>query len=256
MRILISGSLAFDTIMDFPGVFTDHIIPEKLHTLSLSFLVENVKRHFGGTAGNIAYSLALMGEHPVILSQLGVDAKAYQDHLSEYGISNESIRVVKEAQTASAWIMTDRRDNQIASFYPGAMKYPATTKTQWKKNRFTLAICAPGSSSDRLALAKWCRTTKTPWIFDPGQGLTDMSKAEILSAMKGSLATIVNDYELDLLLKRLSVTKDQLWKLTAVLITTLGERGSVVEVKKEVNGERLLNKIGRASCRERVCQYV
>lgn len=228
--ILISGSLAYDYIMDFPGVFSDHILPQKLHTLSVSFLVETVERHFGGTAGNIAYSLSLLGKSSTIVSQLGNDGDEYRQRLRSLGIDTRSIQR-SHAKTATAWVMTDKKDNQIAAFHPGAMKEPAHTLAPWKKKTYSFVIASPGNSQDRLGVVQWCRKQKMRWFFDPGQGLTDMSKGEILQALTGSCGTFVNDYELALLLKRLGCSKRECLKMTKHLTITLGEKGSTIETR-------------------------
>ena len=232
-RILISGSLAYDYIMDFDGVFTDYILPEKLHTLSLSFMVQNVKQHYGGTAGNIAYSTALLGLHPTILSHFGEDAKEYRRRCRAQGIDC-SAATVAEGRTATAWIMTDKKNNQITAFHPGVMLTSASRSPEWKRKSYALAIAAAGNANDRLAVSRWCQKTKTPFLFDPGQSVTFLKQTEMLKLVRGSTALIVNDYELDVVLKTLGCSKERLFSLTSCLITTLGERGSRIEAKKSV----------------------
>jgi len=231
--VLVSGSLAYDYIMDFDGVFTDYILPEKLHTLSLSFMVQNVKQHYGGTAGNIAYSLALLGLRSTILSRFGEDAKEYRRRCRAQGIDC-SVATVATGRTATAWIMTDKKDNQITAFHPGVMFTPAWYAKEWKKKSYALAIAAAGNADDRLAVAQWCAKTKTPFLFDPGQAVTFLKQPEMLKLVRGSTALIVNDYELDVVLKTLGCSQQQLFALTSCLITTLGERGSRIEAKKSV----------------------
>lgn len=215
--------------MDFDGVFSDHILPEKLHTLSVSFFVGEVKRNDGGTAGNIAYTAALLGCQSTVVASLGYDGAEYRKRLARLGVDVRFISAVASKRTAAAWIMTDRNDNQITAFHPGAMTLPVSAHAAWSKRRYTVAHVAPGNSTDRRRIVAYARRERIPFIFDPGQTLTAMSRREALECIKGSCATIVNDYELELLLKILKISKAALPRLTGVLITTLGERGSALE---------------------------
>jgi adenosine kinase len=233
-RVLVIGSLAYDHIMDFQGVFTDHIIPEKLHTLSVSFGVSSVRRHFGGTAGNIAYTLAQLKVQPVILSQLGKADADYRKRCRELGIEDKFILAAND-DTASAWIMTDRRDNQITAFHGGAMKKTASGNAAWKKQKYAWAIISPGNNIDRRAVAQWCRETKTPFIFDPGQRVSDISKKDFQETLKGAAILIVNDYELEMVKANLKINLAGLLKIVPTIVTTLGSKGSVIQL---VSGEK------------------
>jgi adenosine kinase len=229
-QVLVAGSLAYDHIMDFPGVFTDHILPEKLHTLSVSFGVENVRRHFGGTAGNIAYTLAQLQTSPMIVSQLGQTDIGYLQRLKNLGITTKFVRLVND-ETAQAWIMTDKKDNQIAAFHGGAMKQPATVNHAWKKQKYGMAIISSGNSEDHFRVAEWCRQsmTKTPFIFDPGQRTITMSQQRFRSLLAGAKILILNDYELELAKQKLRKTLTQLLKIAPIIITTLGAKGSRID---------------------------
>ena len=169
MQVFVSGSLAYDRIMNFPGRFADHILPEKLHVLNVCFTVEGLQEKFGGTAGNIAYNLGLLGEHPLILACAGRDFAAYRRHLEELGLSLQGIRVVEEEFTAGAYITTDRDDNQITGFNPGAMKFPSDYRFPDLDPARTLAIVSPGNLEDMLGYSRFYKEKKVPYICDPGQ---------------------------------------------------------------------------------------
>lgn len=224
--ILVSGSLAYDYIMDFPGYFRDHILPEKLHVLSVSFLIDKMKKNYGGTAGNIAYNLALLKEGSSILSSAGNDFTAYSRKLRAKGIDISNVRQVKNVTTAAAYIMTDTNDCQIIGFYPGAMNYSCKRN----KKKAELAIVAPGNLNDMKALPKLYKKTRLPYIYDPGQNIVALSGNDLKNGISGSKVFISNDYELSVVLKKTKLTKKQLSKKTEILVTTLGEKGSVIEV--------------------------
>ena len=171
MDILVSGSLAYDRIMDFPGRFSDHIMPDKLHMINVSFTVNNLSENYGGTAGNIAYSLSLLGEKPRILAAIGHDYHRYFEWLERCGLSKEDIRVVDEEATSSAFITTDLADNQITGFNPGAMKYPSLFDLDKVDSTGSIAIAAPGNLQDMADYTAGCRDRGIFCIFDPGQSL-------------------------------------------------------------------------------------
>lgn len=233
MRIYVSGSLAFDRIMSFPGKFSDHILPDKIHILNVCFLVNGLDERFGGTAGNIAYSLALLGEKPLIVSSAGRDFAPYAERLEGLGLSLEGIRRVEDELTAGAYITTDQSDNQITGFNPGAMKH----KSQYKVDpggEPALAIVSPGNLQDMLDYPAHYRKQGIPYIFDPGQNITALTGGQLLAALTGALALVTNDYELELVVKSTGKSRDELLGLAGALVTTLGEHGSVVaEAGKE-----------------------
>jgi len=233
MRIYVSGSLAFDRIMSFPGKFSDHILPDKIHILNVSFLVNGLEERFGGTAGNIAYSLALLGEKPVIVASGGKDFAPYAEHLAGLGLSLEGVRRVEDEFTAGAYITTDQSDNQITGFNPGAMNHKAGYKPA-PGDEPALAIVSPGNLADMLDYPAFYRKQGIPYIFDPGQNIIALTSAQLLSAITGSRALVTNDYELELIMKATGKSREELLGLTSALVTTLGEHGSVVmEAGKE-----------------------
>ena len=154
MNIIVSGSLAYDRIMDFPGHFADHILPEKIHVLNVCFQVNGMKEVIGGTAGNIAYALRLMGENPVISATIGQDYQRYFQWLAKNGISTDHIRIIEDEFTAGAFITTDRADNQITGFNPGAMKYSSCLDFNALTPSETMMIVAPGNLEDMAQVSK------------------------------------------------------------------------------------------------------
>jgi adenosine kinase len=236
MSIIVSGSLAYDRIMDFPEYFSDHILPEKLHVLNVSFTVNGMIEKLGGTAGNIAYALSLLGEKPIILATIGHDHQRYFSSLKDKNISPDSIRIIEEEFTASAYITTDRADNQITGFNPGAMKYPSCFDFDNVKPHESIAIIAPGNLEDMKKYPESCRVRKIDYIFDPGQSIPMLSAEELICCIDGSRILISNDYELELIMDKSGLGREGLLKRTGIIITTLGEAGSrVVTGDCEIN---------------------
>ncbi len=228
MNIVVFGSLAYDRIMDFPGHFADHILPEKIHVLNVCFQVNGMREEVGGTAGNIAYALKLMGQTPVISATIGRDCQRYFQWLARNGISTEHIRVIEDEFTAGAFITTDQADNQITGFNPGAMKYSSCLSFDGLSAPDTLMIVAPGNLEDMANYPRECRARGIPYIFDPGQSLPTWNPRDLLGAIEGSLLLISNDYELDLIMNKTGLTRRQLLERTGAIVTTLGEQGSQV----------------------------
>jgi adenosine kinase len=228
MKIFVSGSLAYDRIMDFSGYFSDHILPEKTHILNVSFQVNGMKEMFGGTAGNIAYALTLMGEHPVIFATIGHDYHRYFEWLARNGISTDSIKIIPNESTASAYIMTDLADNQITGFNPGAMKYPSSMDFNQLRPEDTLVIISPGNLNDMLDYSHLCKAKGIDHIFDPGQSLPMWDSQDLVQAIKGCRILISNDYELNLIMSKTGLTREDLLKLTGTIIVTRGELGSTL----------------------------
>lgn len=228
MSIYISGSLAFDRIMTFPGNFQDHILMDKLHMLNVSFMVDGMDERRGGCAGNIAYSLALLGEKPVIVAAAGRDFVPYAEALSKLGLPLDGIRRDADVFTALCYITTDMNSNQITGFYPGAMSLPAEYKFPGLDPDRDLAIVSPGNVEDMRRLPAFYREKGVPYIYDPGQQLPVLSGRDLLAAVEGSLACITNDYELNMICKATGKTEDELLGRTLWLVTTLGAEGSLV----------------------------
>jgi adenosine kinase len=231
MNIIVSGSLAYDRIMDFPGYFSDHILPDKIHALSVCFQVNGVKEKFGGTAGNIAYSLALMGEKPIVSATIGHDYQRYFAWLAKNGISTEGIRIVDDEFTAGAYITTDLSDNQITGFNPGAMKHSSALDFDRLNPRETLLIVAPGNFDDMVNYPSACKARGIDYIFDPGQSLPMWDAEKLIKVIDGCRILIVNDYELDLIIGKTGLKKGDLLGLAGSIITTRGALGSEVSTR-------------------------
>lgn len=229
MQILVSGLLAYDRIMDFPGKFSDQILPHKIHTLNVSFVTHTLSEHFGGTAGNIAYNLALLGEKSAVLSAAGKDFEPYRAHLERAGADLQFVRAVPDKHTSFVTLMTDKSNNQIASVYLGTMAHRcALDAKKIQKNAF--AIVAPGNVEDMCQLPGIYKSRGVRYIFDPGQQIPLLSKLQLQAGITGSLATICNDYELSFITARTGWNENDILKKTNMLIVTLGEKGSLIRV--------------------------
>ncbi len=228
MNIVVCGSLAYDRIMDFPGYFSDHILPEKVHILNVCFQVNSIKEKFGGTAGNIAYALNLMGQRPVISATIGHDYQNYFHWFADNGISTESIRIVEEEFTASAYITTDRADNQITGFHPGAMKHSSLLDFNKLDPGDTLVIISPGNLDDMMNYPRLCKERGIDYIFDPGQSLPMLDGKKIIQAIEGCRILTCNDYEFDLILRITCLEKQALLELARTVVITRGQLGSLV----------------------------
>lgn len=232
MHILVSGSLAYDRIMDFPGKFSDHILPDKIHMLNVCFMINGLKENFGGTAGNIAYALSLLGESPNIIATAGRDFEPYKNWLMKNSISTKHIKVIQEELTAGAYITTDQSDNQITAFNPGAMKFNSTFDFDSLAGEKVIAIVAPGNLGDMITFSNTYKKKGIDYIFDPGQSLPAWSKDLLAEMIHGSKIFICNDYELQMTQEKTSLSVDDILKITETLIVTKGELGSVV-MRKE-----------------------
>lgn len=243
MKVIITGSLAFDLIMDFPGKFGDHILPEKIHQLNLSFLVQTLNKQRGGTAGNIAYNLALLGLKPSILATAGHDFAEYKKELEKVGVDTAMIRSVETEPTASAFIFTDQADNQIIGFYPGAMKEAIKLSIPRAPYSYFVVI-SPNDPSAMIKYVKECQEMGVAYLFDPGMQLPRLSDEDLSLGIEGAKIVIGNDYEISLIQKRLdtsgvagkpalggrAMTLPRWREQRQIWITTLGERGSKISL--------------------------
>ena len=228
MQIFVSGSLAYDRIMDFPGKFTDHILPEKIHILNVCFVVNSLREKFGGTAGNIAYNLALLGEKPLILATAGTDFDRYEAWLRQHDLPLSGIRYIDEELTAGAYITTDITDNQITGFNPGAMKFPSLYQFDGVNPQEALAIVGPGNVEDMVTYSRSYKQHQIPYICDPGQQISSLSGEQLLEIIDGSELLVSNDYELEMIIQATGLGKGDLLQRTRAIISTLGENGSVI----------------------------
>ena len=227
MTTLICGSLAYDTIMVFGDRFKNHILPEQIHILNVAFLVPDMRREFGGCAGNIAYNLKLLGGSPLIMATVGEDSAPYQQRLKNLALNTQHVREVPNSFTAQAFITTDLDDNQITAFHPGAMTYSHQNKVSDALG-VQLGIVSPDGRDGMLQHAKEFHAAKIPFIFDPGQGLPMFGKEDLLNFMQLADYCTVNDYEAKLLADRTGCTLEQLATQVKALIVTLGAEGSLI----------------------------
>ncbi len=227
-NIFISGSLAYDRIMNFPESFSDHILPDKIHTLNVCFQVDGVTENYGGTAGNIAYALKLMGKDSTITATIGSDHHKYFAWLDRHSISRKEIIIVPEELTAGAYITTDKSNNQITGFNPGAMKYSSRLDFNGLNPEETLLLVSPGNLADMINYPKLCKQKSIRYIFDPGQALPVLQAQDLIDVITGCMLLIVNDYEFNLILDKTGLTKDELLALADATIITLGGAGSEV----------------------------
>jgi adenosine kinase len=225
-KIFISGSLAYDRIMNFPESFSDHILPDKIHSLNVCFQVDGVTENYGGTAGNIAYALKLMGENPTISATIGSDHHKYFEWLDKHSISKEGITVIPQELTAGAYITTDKSNNQITGFNPGAMKYSSKLDIESLNPKETLLLVSPGNLSDMINYPKLCKQQGIGYIFDPGQALPVLQAQDLREVITGCKLLIVNDYEFNLIMDKTGLAKDELLALPETTIITLGGAGS------------------------------
>ncbi len=228
MQIFISGSLAYDRIMDFPGKFSDHILPEKIHILNVSFMVNSLVEKFGGTAGNIAYNLALLGEQPQVLATAGKDFESYANWFQKHNLPLDGIKCIEEEFTAGAYITTDKSDNQITGFNAGAMKHASNFSFDGTNPKETLAIVSPGNLEDMVGYSRIYQTQNIRYICDPGQQIPVLTKEELTHMVTGAEILIANDYELEMIIRATWLKKEELLERAKTIIVTLGENGSMV----------------------------
>lgn len=227
MTTLICGSLAFDNIMVFPDRFKNHILPEQIHILNVAFLVPEMRREYGGCAGNIAYNLMLLGGEPLIMATVGDDATPYLDRLDKLGLPRTHVRHVPGSFTAQAFITTDLDDNQITAFHPGAMSFSHLNKVEHARNA-KLGIVAPDGREGMMQHARDFVAARVPFIFDPGQGLPMFSGDELLDFMSLADYACFNDYEARLLTDRTGRSFEQLAGEVKALVVTRGGEGSTI----------------------------
>ena len=227
MRTLICGSIAYDNIMVFQGRFKEHILPEQIHILNVSFLVPQLRREFGGCAGNIAYNLKLLGGEPVIMATVGDDAQPYLEHMDTLGLERTHVRQIKDSMTGQAFITTDLDDNQITAFHPGAMGYSHENKISHSKG-VTLAIVAPDGRDGMIEHARDLAAAKIPFIFDPGQAMPMYDGKDLAQFIDQATYVAVNDYEAKLLEEKTGLGLDALAKKVKALIVTKGADGSSI----------------------------
>lgn len=228
MSIVCTGSIAYDYLMSFPGYFQEHFLPNHLDKISVSFLVDSMVRQRGGTAPNIAYTLALLGERPRLMGTVGVDFADYEAWLISKGVDTSEVRVIPETFTASFFANTDRANAQICSFYSGAMAHAAQLSVAQVKPIPDLVIISP---NDPAAMDKYvteCHQYAIPYLYDPGQQVVRSDPAELRRGAQGAHGLFVNEYEFELLQKHTGLTLDDLLASVEILVVTLGDRGAAL----------------------------
>jgi adenosine kinase len=230
MKLVVTGSIAYDYLMSFPGKFTSHLLPEHMHRVSLSFLVDTMDKRRGGCAPNIAYTLALLGERPLLMATAGQDFAEYQQWLEAAGIDTSYVKVVDGKFTASFFCSTDEDNNQIASFYTGAMANAGELSFRLVPGLDDdgLVIVAPNDPGAMIQYAQECSTLGIRYIWDPGQQCARMDGAQLKEGVTGAFMVIVNDYELELLRQKTGMGEDEILRCVSLLVITRGEQGCTV----------------------------
>jgi adenosine kinase len=227
MKIIVTGSIAYDYLMSFPGKFTEHFLPDHMDRISLSFLVDSMDKRRGGCAPNIAYTLALLGERPILMATAGEDFGDYRQWLEAAGIDTSLVRQIDGKFCASFFCSTDQHNNQIASFYTGAMAHAAELSFRTVRD-CGLAIVSPNDPAAMVQYSDECRTMGIRYIFDPGQQCARMSGVELNAGLAGATIVICNDYEFELLRQKAGATEGGILSHSEALIITRGEDGSSV----------------------------
>ena len=232
MTALICGSAAYDNIMVFEDSFKNHILPDKIHMLNVSFLVPQMRREYGGCAGNIAYNLALLGDEAVPMATVGSDFAPYRERLERAGIATEHVRVIASELTAQAFITTDLDDNQITAFHPGAMQHSHLNQVSEARG-VTLGIVAPDGREGMIEHAAQFAAAGIPFIFDPGQGLPMFGAEELQRFLSQARWVTVNDYEWQLLQQKSRWNEREIIAHVEALIVTLGAAGAVIHTRAQ-----------------------
>jgi adenosine kinase len=227
MTALICGSFAYDSIMVFPDRFKNHILPDKIHMLNVSFLVPEMRREFGGCAGNIAYNLHLLGGDATPMATIGNDFSAYAQWMDECGINRQYLKEIPGRYTGQAFITTDKDDNQITAFHPGAMSESHQNKIG-DADGVTIGIVSPDGREGMLEHARQFHELNIPFIFDPGQGMPMFSGEELITFLEQATWLTVNDYEMQMLLDKTGLTPVEVANKVEALIVTLGSKGSEI----------------------------
>lgn len=234
MRIVVTGSLAYDYIMSFPGQFKEHLLQDKLHSLTVSFLVDSMKRLRGGVAGNVAYTLALLGERPLVVATAGHDFGEYHTWMTRHGIDASGVQQLADEFTASCFINTDLSNNQIVAFYSGAMARARDLSLEGRGlSKGDLVLISP---TDPLAIARYaseCKQLGLSYVFDPGKQTPRLTRDQILAGLEGAAVLIGNDYELGMMAQKTGWSEAELIAAAPLTVITRGEAGSTVYSKAD-----------------------
>ncbi|OGG23760.1 hypothetical protein A3A79_00955 [Candidatus Gottesmanbacteria bacterium RIFCSPLOWO2_01_FULL_43_11b] len=233
MRVLVAGSISYDSIMNFPGLFADRIMPDRIHRISLSFLVTKLSKQFGGTATNISYNLNLLGVEPIILATAGDDFASLRSFMRKNNISSQYVKTYKDVSTSTYFVITDKDDNQIGSFYVGAQKYASKLSLKPFINNVDLVMIAPTDPKAMIKYVKECRQYNLPYFYAPTFQLATFTPTQLREGVEGAHILFGNDYEIALMKHKLEISHEELVAMVPILITTLGSRGSVIETRTD-----------------------
>ncbi len=234
MKVVLTGSVAFDNLMTFPGLFREQILPEKLDSLSLSFLVDTLYRHRGGIAGNIAYTLALLGERPQLMATVGKDFAEYRAALEAAGVDTSLTKEYADCYTGSFFATTDKSNSQLASFYPGAMARAAELSLRGIEPRPDWVVISPNDPAAMMKYARECAELKLPLMYDPSQQAARMDGADLAVGIDACRILICNEYEFGLIAKKTGRREAALEASVETVIVTLGEKGSRIKSGAQV----------------------
>jgi adenosine kinase len=226
MNLVLTGSIAFDYLMTFPGYFSQHFLPDQLEKISLSFLVDSLTRRRGGIAANIAYTLALLGERPKVMATVGEDFGDFRAFLEQNGVDTSAIEVVPGESTASFFVTTDRAQAQIASFFTGAMAFASKLSFTDLSQRPDMAMISPNDPEAMVRYAQECRKLVIPYLYDPSQQIVRLDGADLQAGIEGCQALFTNDYEFSLIEDKTSLTLDTILAIVDFLIVTRGKDGT------------------------------
>lgn len=232
MNIVCAGSVAYDYIMSFPGHFSDHILPDQIDILSVSFLVDSMRRERGGIAANIAYNLSLLGEHPRVMATVGQDFAGYRAWLEARGVDTSLIKEIEDDFTASFFVSTDKANRQIASFYTGAMAYAGQVSFyDLDPNTVDIAIISPNDPEAMIQHVQECRELGIPYLYDPSQQIIRLEPEALRKGIAGALILVANEYEYNLIKQKTGLTDEAIHDMVNVVIVTCGEKGSYIIVE-------------------------
>ena len=235
MSIVVTGSIAFDNIMNFPGKFADHILPDKIHILNVSFLVNTLKRQRGGVAGNMCYTLGLLGNRPILFSTAGQDFEGYRREVEQVGVDTSAVTVLPTDYTATCYITTDQANNQITGFYSGPMANDVNLSLyDLPRSALELLIIAPTEPEAMVRFAREARELGVPYVYAPGQQIIRLSGSELAEDAAGAWVIIANDYEYEMIRNKTGLSQRDLLGSAQIVVTTKGEHGSLVQTRDEV----------------------
>jgi adenosine kinase len=235
MTIAVTGSMAFDYIMSFPGSFEEHILPGQISNLSVSFLVDSMRRERGGTAGNIAYTLALLGQPALLMATVGQDGQEYINLLEQCGVDISGVLHLDDEFTASFFVSTDNKNRQIANFYPGAMaRSDEISFYNHQQKAIQLAIISPSAPAAMVKYIRECKELSIPYVYDPSQQLPRTDGDTLRDCIEGAYMATVNDYEFEMIKHKTRLSLDDIIAMVKVLVITRGEAGSTIYADGEV----------------------